>query len=126
MSDTPVVLRTFDNALAAHVARTRLEAEGIQAFVFDEHSVTVDPLMAQALGGVKIAVGRDDVAAAEQILSRDVELADWHCPKCDSANLERHRAGRRTALLTVLLLGIPFGRARDKLKCLDCQYTWRD
>lgn len=55
-SDDLVVIATFDHPLQAHIHRAHLEAEGIPAFLFDEHMMTNNWLMTNALGGIRLAV----------------------------------------------------------------------
>ncbi len=38
-------IKTFDNALEAHVFRIKLENSGIESFIFDEEMATLDPIM---------------------------------------------------------------------------------
>lgn len=61
-----VVIATFDHPLQAHIHRAHLEAEGIPAFLFDEHIMTNNWLMTNALGGVRLAVPE---AAREEALA---------------------------------------------------------
>ena len=108
--DDPTVVRTYPDAISAHVARTRLEAEGIEAFVVDENQVTNDPLLAIAVGGVKLVVRQRTVDKAREILDRPLPAHEPECPECGSRQVQVSKAGRRSAFLTVLLLGIPIGR----------------
>lgn len=63
-------MASYTRAVQAHLARTRLEAEGIQAFVLDEQATTVNPFLAPALGGVTVAVAMEDAARAREILGK--------------------------------------------------------
>jgi hypothetical protein len=127
VANAPVIVGTFTDSMAAHLARAALEADGIQARLLDEHLLTVDPLIAGAIGGVKIVVAPADAKAAREVLTRPAEGHDaTDCPKCGSTRIRMQHAGRRSAWLTILLLGIPIGRARSKARCEDCQHTWRE
>ncbi len=66
--DGLVVVARFANAIEAHLARTKLESEGIQAFVGDEHMISIDPFYDMALGGVKLRVRAADEEKAAKIL----------------------------------------------------------
>ena len=125
MTNEPVIVETYDDSIAAHLARARLDSEGIEAWVLDEHLVTYDPLISRAVGGVKVMVSQADQVAAREILARKAVAEPSVCPKCGSMHVTQHQAGRRSAFLTLLLLGIPIGRARPKSRCVDCQHTWR-
>lgn len=51
-----------------HVVKGRLEADGIECFVRDEHTITTIPIYDIALGGIKLQVQEKDVEAAKEIL----------------------------------------------------------
>lgn len=127
MANAPCIVGIYGDPIAAHLARSQLELAGIRAFLVDEHLPTFHPLMAGAIGGVKVMVAAADAAAARELLARPAEAHDERaCPACGATRITMHHAGRRTALLTLLLLGIPIGRARAKASCEACRHTWRE
>lgn len=69
-----VVIGAFDHPEKAHIYRAHLEAVGIPAFLFDEHTMTNNRLMTNALGGVRLAVPESAAETAITILS-DPDLA---------------------------------------------------
>jgi hypothetical protein len=108
MSDRLVTVATFSTALEAHVARTKLESEGIEGFILDENIVGLNWLYSAAVGGVKLKVREDDLPVAQKLLR--VEPLDFslnsatpgpstanRCPQCFSP--DRHRVGRWLARL---------------------------
>lgn len=54
--NAPVVAATFWNMIDAHIAKGRLQAEGIPAFLDNEHFVTADWFVNIVVGGVKVLV----------------------------------------------------------------------
>ncbi len=58
------VVATFSTPTEAHVVLSRLESSGIDAAIRDEFTVIFDWFYSNAIGGVKIEVVEDDVAAA--------------------------------------------------------------
>lgn len=66
-----VVVATFSKPEEAHLLRMRLEAGGIQAFLRDENTIQVDWLYSNALGGVRVEVAEEDVAATRELLATD-------------------------------------------------------
>ncbi|MBC7092559.1 DUF2007 domain-containing protein [Candidatus Bipolaricaulota bacterium] len=66
-----VIVASFGRPVDAHLARMELEAEGIQAFILDEHAISANPFYAPALGGVKVAVREEDAARARAILGKE-------------------------------------------------------
>lgn len=55
----------------AHLARSKLEAEGIPAALADEHTIEAQWLFSNALGGVKVMVHPLYADAARAILAAD-------------------------------------------------------
>lgn len=65
-------LVTVHNANWLHQAlfvKTVLEGDGIDAYVPDEHTVSVDPALATALGGIRVMVRASDEARARDVLA---------------------------------------------------------
>lgn len=62
-------LATFNKPEEAHLLRMRLEAGGIPAFIQDENLVQIDWLLANAVGGARVQVADEDVAAAREFLA---------------------------------------------------------
>ena len=62
-------IATFNKPEEAHLLRMRLEAGGIAAFIQDENIVQIDWLLANAIGGVRVQVADEDVAAAHELLA---------------------------------------------------------
>ncbi|MEI2415299.1 DUF2007 domain-containing protein [Orrella sp. JC864] len=69
-SDRYRTIARYDHVLQAHLAAGRLQSEGIDAVVADEHYVSVNWLMANALGGVKIRVPAEQADAALAVLAQ--------------------------------------------------------
>lgn len=51
-----VTIKTFDDAISAHLLRVKLESEDIPCFIRDEHIVTMNPLFNFAVGDIKLKV----------------------------------------------------------------------
>ena len=62
-------IATFTKPEDAHLLRMRIEAGGIPAFIQDENLVQIDWLLANAIGGVRVQVADEDVAAARALLA---------------------------------------------------------
>jgi hypothetical protein len=65
---------TFTKAEDAHLLRMRLEAYGIEAFLWDENMIQMDWLYSNAIGGVKVQVADEDVPAVREMLKEDKGL----------------------------------------------------
>ena len=62
-------LATFSAPIEAHMLISRLEGNGIPAFLRDEHMVTLDWLASNAIGGVKVDVADEDYDRALELIA---------------------------------------------------------
>ena len=95
MPNQLVTLQTFPLLMEAQVVKSRLDAEGIQSFITDEHVMNLN-FYSNAVGGVRLQVRAEDLERArEALLARQpaLELVETpepssdalaHCPKCGS------------------------------------------
>jgi hypothetical protein len=63
-----VCIRQYDTYIPAHIALGKLREAGLEAHLKDEHTVTIDPLLNLAVGGIKLLVPFNLVEEAERIL----------------------------------------------------------
>jgi predicted RNA-binding Zn-ribbon protein involved in translation (DUF1610 family) len=139
-----VTIATFWRHTEAHLARLRLEADGIDCLIFDEQLVATDWLMANAIKGIKLNVPEPDAAVARSLLAPVVgrnlvepgdaddgsrePVADGQflCPRCGSDAIYTTRISRRLAFLSILLLGLPLPMllARRRTRCAACGFEW--
>ncbi len=77
-------VKTFDNYFSANIILGRLQAEGVECFLRDEVTVTMDPLLSNAIGGIKLVVKKENAPLVRTILrGYDEEyLLAAICPKC--------------------------------------------
>jgi hypothetical protein len=64
-----VEVRSYDNYIDAHLMLGQLRAEFINCHLLNENSVTIDPFLSNAIGGIKLMV-------AETQLERALELIE--------------------------------------------------
>ncbi len=66
-----VLLQTFDNYIDAHIVKGRLEAQDIICWLKDEHlsALIVDPILTNAIAGIKLMVAEEHVERAMEILN---------------------------------------------------------
>lgn len=69
--DDSVIVAVYDIAPNAYIALGRVRAEGVDAWLADEHFVCLDWLYSIALGGIKLCVARKDALQARGILDTD-------------------------------------------------------
>ena len=63
-----VLLCSFDNYIPAHIALGKLKDEFINCYLQDEYTVTIDPLLSNAIGGIKLMVAEAQIERAKEIL----------------------------------------------------------
>jgi len=68
MNERLVTIGSYTHATDAHIARTKLEFEGIRAILLDEAMVTMNWFYSNALGGVKVQVFESDAEMARKVL----------------------------------------------------------
>jgi hypothetical protein len=66
-----VILQVFTHYIDAHIVKGRLEAEGIVCWLKDEHlsALIVDPVLTNAIAGIKLMVREDQLQEAIDILN---------------------------------------------------------
>lgn len=119
---------TYNFPYQAHLARARLESMDIPAFVADEHTINMQWLYSDALGGVRLQVPAPFAEEARQILAEDWQQPlieqqgqeETLCPHCGSADTHYHQIGRRWTFLAFLLLGVPLYPFRSAIRCKNC------
>jgi rubredoxin len=123
-------IATFSKPEEAHLFRTRLEAAGIPAYVQDEHFIQMDWLYSNAIGGVRVQIADEDLAAAREFLAADSpqpspEAVDVICPKCGSCHTAPDERFRRISFLSLLLISFPLLLARHRWRCTSCGHLFR-
>ena len=63
-----VLLCSYNNYIDAHITMCRLDQENIRCHLQDEYTVTIDPFLSNAIGGIKLMVPAIQVERALQIL----------------------------------------------------------
>lgn len=131
-----ITVAAYSFPYEADLAKGRLEAEAIPAFVADEHTVHIDWLYSNAIGGIKLQVPESDAIRAKEILSADVSQdlmtdaaeddPDSVCSKCGGVASEYvDQNEKRFTYFSWLLLSFPLIPPRRKMKCKECGYIWR-
>jgi hypothetical protein len=122
-----VTVKTFDNYFSASIILTRLQAEGVECYLKDENTVTIDPILCNAIGGIKLVVKKEDEAAVIKLLrGYHIEyLLSATCPECGSnsfAHIAKPGASNYlTAIITWLFSS--YAVAPDYIyQCGNCGY----
>jgi hypothetical protein len=141
---TLVTIRQYRDLPEAFVARSVLEDAGIWCFLRDTNMIGLQWGASNALGGVRLQVDAEDVAAAEEVLSQPIPAsfsvdtgADFDqpvCPRCGSLDVVANDTNRKIALASTAMLGLPMivglpamaMQRKDVWKCLTCGCKWYD
>lgn len=113
-------LASFEYAADVQIIKGKLESEGIPVFLRDENTLNSDPLISNAIGGVKLQVYAKDRERAIAIYNevRAYALDDNGtpvvCPNCKATKSEAFYT--RKGIFYKLF---PFFEKR-KYKCLNC------
>ncbi len=84
-----VELRSFDNYFSANIVLTWLGAKGIPCYLKDEYTVAIDPLLTNALGGIKLVTHSRNQYEARVLLREydDAYRKNVACPVCGSHDI---------------------------------------
>jgi len=140
MQENIIVLDSFYEPLAAHLARTKLEAAGIPCFLTNENLVSLNRMYSPVAGGVRLHVYQRDAAQAAEILreppvmraepgglSEPTTPEAERCPRCGSSEVTYDAAAEPgaahwfVALLSRLRRYPLQGRAHH---CFHCGLNW--
>ena len=101
-----ITVKTFDNYFLANIFLTRLQSDGIECYLKDEHTVTIDPILSNAIGGIKLVVKKEDEAAANKLLDAyHLEyMLSATCPRCGSNSFSQVTKKEAVNYVTALLI----------------------
>ena len=136
MNDTFVVIATFQYSSEAHIIRGKLESEGIKVFMADHITIDTDPLMSNAIGGVKLKVSLKQEKKAKEILnsiskySLDDDLKPIICPNCGSGKVAffstiKDLKSLIIYLFSFLIMILPFS-VRYTHRCENCKTEFKN
>ncbi|MEM7185680.1 MAG: DUF2007 domain-containing protein [Bacteroidota bacterium] len=114
MSETFVTVAQFTYSSEAQIIRGKLESEGIPVFMADDLTIDIDPLVSNALGGVRLRVYSEDEERAREILdtirpfSVDEKGKEIHCPNCNSSRIHYFSHVNSIKSLVAFLFGFLF------------------
>lgn len=125
-----IILKTFDNYFSANIVLARLQQEGVHCYLKDEHTVTIDPLLNTAIGGIKLAVKKEDVAMARELLQQYEEdyLKEAACPRCQVHDMGKREQNAEPDWITKLIRYFIRDVQEEKeiiYYCRQCSYETR-
>jgi len=128
------LLTEFQYSSEAFICKGKLESSGIPVFMRDQHTVDTNPMLSNAVGGVKLYVRTEDYNKAKEILSEIGTLAIddtgdlLKCPNCGAQKCEmvttiKDAKTMLAFLFAVLFVLIPF-YTKHTYKCLECKFEF--
>ncbi|WP_299155766.1 DUF2007 domain-containing protein [uncultured Tenacibaculum sp.] len=122
MRDDYTILAVFEYSTEAQVIKSKLDSEDIRTMLMDEKTIDTDPLLSQAIGGVKLLVHNQDLNKASNIYNevrayeKDENGNAYQCSKCKSSKILVAPPQRKSFFFMLF----PFFESR-KLICNDCK-----
>jgi len=118
----------------AYLFKGKLESEGVEVFLQNENTINTDPLLSNALGGVKLFVKSEDVMKAKQILDAIPEYSVddtgelLSCPNCGAHKIEmlttiKDLKSFFALIYGLLTLSMPLF-SKQKYKCESCNFEF--
>lgn len=131
--DPLVVVAAYMDLPAAYVAKGLLQSEGIDAVLRDEHLVTANWMLSNAVGGIRLAVPQSQLEDATALLAQvaqgerqlDEEEPVVRCPRCGSDDVAVSKSSWQLAFASLMFLNIPLPFTRTVMKCARCGNRWK-
>ena len=133
-----ITAKIFDNPIDAHLLKTKLESEGVSCYLFDEHTISINPLYSNAVGGIKLKILDTDIERTREILNRiektpltNDDNVIIKCPNCDSHNIYsgfksmKGLKGTLSIILSFLFMIFPIYH-KTVFKCKDCNTEFKN
>jgi Putative prokaryotic signal transducing protein len=124
-----VTVASFPSPIEAQIAKTRLESEGIECFVRDETTLGMNPYYSVAMGGSRLDVRENELAAARALLGvahKEPEASRNSCPRCGAIGKPTANLARKgSAILSWLFATVPVPFLREEKACPSCGNRWR-
>jgi DNA-directed RNA polymerase subunit RPC12/RpoP len=126
---------SYQYSSEAIIVKGKLEAEGIEVFMADNFTIDTDPLVSNAIGGVKLFVRTEQADEAFKILndisrySVDENGNNITCPNCNSQTAELITTVTDKKSLLAFLFGFGlFGTlplyTKYKYRCSNCGHEF--
>jgi hypothetical protein len=125
--DEIVVFQHYDNAIDAHIAKSKLDAYGIPCFLTEENMANLYPGQSLYAFKMRLHIFATDRERAMQVLaSRNLSIhgdASLACPRCQSHRVERAFPRKEADNLIFILFGV-FLPQKKVSHCLDCDHEF--
>jgi DNA-directed RNA polymerase subunit RPC12/RpoP len=134
MRKSLIEIANYQFSSEAYLFKGKLESEGIEVFLQNENTINTDPLLSNALGGVKLFVNSEDVQQSKQILDAipEYSLDDkgelLSCQNCGSQKITmvttiKDIKSFLAFIYGLLTLSMPLF-SKQKYKCENCNFEF--
>ncbi len=136
MSDELIIVKTYFYDHETLLIEPMLQAAGIDYFMKDHRTVTVDPFLSNAIGGIKLQVREEDVEKTLALLNEieknrqlnereqfieiegiEFEKTFEECPKCGSEDVYDEKLSGWNSLLKMYSKRVHY--------CTSCKHQWK-
>lgn len=131
MNETFSLISIAQYSAEAQIIKGRLEAEGIHVYLRDNVTIDTDPLVSNAIGGVKLYVDSENALSAKAVLDSigEYSLADNGepilCPSCNSSKIDYFSTIDSFKSLISFIVGFIFGTlpfyTKYEYRCEECK-----
>jgi len=127
-----IIAQVYNNYIDANIIMGRLQEEGINCWLKDENTVTIDPILTNAVGGIKLMVAESQAERAFELLRefRREQHAVLKCTRCGSADVEFVTTPRKASNWFGVIFGFLFTNyalSADKVyHCFDCGFEFEE
>ncbi len=126
------------------MARSKLEAEGIECFLADENVIRLNWFRSEAWGRLRLQVLEEQAEKAMEILAQEIpasfsaeevgeEYNQPRCPKCNSLDVSFQEYNKMTVVFLGLaalpnpwLFALPVPIHRNRWYCEECHNHWQE
>jgi hypothetical protein len=125
-------IASYDNYLLANMTLGMLQENGINCHLKDEMTVTINPLLNPALGGIKLMVEEAEYEKAAEIIkeAEAAYLKEIPCPHCKSLSLVvEEKTNNPESFWGKLKNQIAYGQTSTYSKtyrCENCRYIFTE
>ncbi len=125
-------LRAYDNYIKANLVLQRLEEAGIEAYLQNEQTVTIDPILSNAVGGIRLFVADTDAEKAQDLLQQMEEeyLRSLTCTRCGSHDIhfvtKKDDPGNWLTAMLSFFLGSYAIAPKYVYRCFKCNTEYDD
>jgi DNA-directed RNA polymerase subunit RPC12/RpoP len=122
-----IKLAAYDNYMLANMTLGLLQQNDINCHLDDEHTVTIDPLLNHAIGGIKLMVATSQLDRATALIkeAENQYLQEISCPHCQNKTLQvEEKTNTPTLFWQKLKNQIAYGQTSTyskKYRCSSCK-----